>query len=326
MISKENNTMKSSKSYTILIAIFLLALLTLSSACKQDVTGPGNPPPPPPPPPPPTTPTGVYASKSYSGSIILSWNKVDGASGYKVYQYASNSNQYIKVATVTTTSWTDRLIDAAKWYYYKVAAYSNSGESQMSDQTSGYGIGWRFDKLSIQNTSSGIGLNYDLYAFGYRNIGRIAAIYAIYQSGSSYYYVPGYGAFNTVAATYTYVPQYSETIWGQSWTLPDNMWNGSYKNNNYKQYIQLRIYKSATITSLNNDSYNETGLFQISWSGVEGNMQPTIIRKLSPAETAEINHQLKESSTSVGNASITSSVNPEKTQPIITSESASLER
>lgn len=56
----------------------------------------------------------------------VSWKKVSGASGYRIYRGNSRNGKYSKVKTITnskTTSWQNTGLKAGKAYYYKVRAY-----------------------------------------------------------------------------------------------------------------------------------------------------------------------------------------------------------
>ena len=59
--------------------------------------------------------------------IILTWKKVNGASGYEIYRATSKNGKYKKIATVkknsAKTTYKDRKLAKNKKYYYKVRAY-----------------------------------------------------------------------------------------------------------------------------------------------------------------------------------------------------------
>lgn len=85
-------------------------------------------------------PTGLKASTlSTSGKIKLSWSKVTGATGYKVYRATSENGKYSLLKTVTETTYTDKSATASKKYYYKVRAItskSSAASSAYSDKVS----------------------------------------------------------------------------------------------------------------------------------------------------------------------------------------------
>ena len=66
-------------------------------------------------------------AKNLSGKKVrLSWKKVNGASGYKVYRATKKNGKYTLVKTiknVKTVKFTDKKVKKNKTYYYKVSAY-----------------------------------------------------------------------------------------------------------------------------------------------------------------------------------------------------------
>jgi len=76
------------------------------------------------------TPKNVKRTK-YSDSIKISWGKVAGAGGYKVYRKA-NGGSYKLVKTIksnSTLSWSDTTVKKGTNYKYKVRAYYYSGKT-----------------------------------------------------------------------------------------------------------------------------------------------------------------------------------------------------
>lgn len=69
--------------------------------------------------------TGVKA-KAGTKKITVSWSKVKGADGYKVYKYDSKAGKYKAVKTIKsgkTVKWTNSKLKKGKTYSYKVKAY-----------------------------------------------------------------------------------------------------------------------------------------------------------------------------------------------------------
>lgn len=58
-----------------------------------------------------------------SGSALVTWTGVSGASGYQVYRATSKNGSYSCVKTLTGTSFTNSSITKNTAYYYKVRAY-----------------------------------------------------------------------------------------------------------------------------------------------------------------------------------------------------------
>lgn len=75
------------------------------------------------------SPCGLYATtvktKSFSGKITVSWSKVSGASGYKVYQSKSKNKGYKCIAKTTKRSYTTKKLPKNKTYYFKVQPYKS---------------------------------------------------------------------------------------------------------------------------------------------------------------------------------------------------------
>ncbi|MDR3583795.1 MAG: cell wall-binding repeat-containing protein [Desulfosporosinus sp.] len=83
----------------------------------------------------PSTPTNITASTVSSSQIKLTWDAVSGATSYYVYGATSSSGTYNKIATVTTSSYTNTGLWAGTTYYYKVQAVNGVGSSSYSTVT-----------------------------------------------------------------------------------------------------------------------------------------------------------------------------------------------
>lgn len=96
---------------------------------------------------PTAAPTGVTA-ESKDLSIQLKWNDVAGAAGYKIYRSIldSSSNadsvyadyQEVGMAPAGAVQYTDRGLLGDTTYYYRVAAFSETGESAASESVSAH--------------------------------------------------------------------------------------------------------------------------------------------------------------------------------------------
>lgn len=65
------------------------------------------------------------------GSAKISWTKVSGASGYKVYRATSKSGKYKLIKTTKSRSYTNKKLSNNKTYYYKVKAYRKIGSKKV---------------------------------------------------------------------------------------------------------------------------------------------------------------------------------------------------
>ena len=63
--------------------------------------------------------------KKYNRAVTLHWNKVTGASGYKVYRYNGERKEYVLIKTLKgdSTYYTDKNLNSKKVYAYRVRAY-----------------------------------------------------------------------------------------------------------------------------------------------------------------------------------------------------------
>lgn len=71
--------------------------------------------------------TTVTAQDSGKLSVNVNWNKVDGASGYRIYRSATETGGYSQIASVSgsVTSYSDIKVSQNSTYYYKVKPYIN---------------------------------------------------------------------------------------------------------------------------------------------------------------------------------------------------------
>ncbi|MBQ5590428.1 MAG: glycoside hydrolase family protein [Clostridia bacterium] len=78
--------------------------------------------------------TCLYKTENVDGGIKLSWKKVNGATGYKVYKKAPNKSAYLlikKTTKQTTVSYTDTDVSQGQYKYY-VIAYNGEKEAKRS--------------------------------------------------------------------------------------------------------------------------------------------------------------------------------------------------
>jgi hypothetical protein len=65
-------------------------------------------------------------NKSTASNINLTWQKVAGADGYKIFRSTKKSSAYVKIKTVTKgnlSSFTNKRLKSGTVYYYKICAY-----------------------------------------------------------------------------------------------------------------------------------------------------------------------------------------------------------
>lgn len=67
--------------------------------------------------------SGTAASSAKTGSVTLSWKKVNGATGYQVYRATSKKGSFKKVKSPASARFTQSGLSKGKTYYYKIRAY-----------------------------------------------------------------------------------------------------------------------------------------------------------------------------------------------------------
>ena len=70
-----------------------------------------------------------FTAKAYTGKVILKWNRVKKATGYRIYRSVKKNSGYklIKKFSKNTFKYTDRWLKRKKVYYYKIAPTIKSG-------------------------------------------------------------------------------------------------------------------------------------------------------------------------------------------------------
>lgn len=75
-----------------------------------------------------TTVKPVVTAKKSNNKVVLTWKAVKGADAYRVYSYDASSKKYVKLATVTDTTYTAKSLSAGTHKFY-VRAVEKSGKS-----------------------------------------------------------------------------------------------------------------------------------------------------------------------------------------------------
>lgn len=69
-------------------------------------------------------PSAPEAKKITKNSITLTWDEVEGASGYRVYQY--KNKKWVKIKSVTSTSYTVKSLKSGTSYKFKIQPYAKT--------------------------------------------------------------------------------------------------------------------------------------------------------------------------------------------------------
>ena len=78
----------------------------------------------------------IKSAKTSTGSVILKWKKVSGASGYKVYKFDSSKNSYVEYGESLKTKCKITGLESGKTYKFKVSAYTVSGGKKIEGKQS----------------------------------------------------------------------------------------------------------------------------------------------------------------------------------------------
>ncbi|MBE6795905.1 MAG: hypothetical protein E7533_04905 [Ruminococcaceae bacterium] len=101
-----------------------------------------------------STPTLSSAKNAYGG-VKVTWSKVTGASKYVVYRKKSGDDEWTKIKTVTSTSYTDTSAKSNTKYYYTVKAYYSGSYSYYN--TKGVACSYlAAPVVKTSNTTSGV--------------------------------------------------------------------------------------------------------------------------------------------------------------------------
>ena len=197
----------------------------------------------------------VSSLTNTTSGIKLSWNKVDGAYGYRIYQKTSNSWKRIK--DTTATSFTDSAVSANQTKTYTIRCIDKNGKT-----VSGfYSKGWskKYTPVAptiskLENTSSGIKLSWN----------KVTGVY-----GYRLYYKPASGGWkrfkDTTATSFTdsgVVPNKTETYTIRCIDKNGNTISGFNSNGWSIKYVPV----APTISKLE----NTTGGIKLSWNKIAG--------------------------------------------------------
>lgn len=75
----------------------------------------------------PATPTGFKVSKYGNGTLTLKWNKAKNATGYYLYQYDTEEEKFVKIATLTGRTYTVRKLESGEKCRFILVSYRKKG-------------------------------------------------------------------------------------------------------------------------------------------------------------------------------------------------------
>jgi fibronectin type 3 domain-containing protein len=79
------------------------------------------------------TVTGLSKTKATISTLTLKWNSLSNVTEYQIYRSTSSTSGFKKIATVTTTTFTDIGLTAGETYYYKVRGSDDTRTTKFSE-------------------------------------------------------------------------------------------------------------------------------------------------------------------------------------------------
>ena len=68
----------------------------------------------------------LSSATNKNGAVVVKWASVKGAKSYNVYRKASKNGSWVKIASTTSTSYTDKNVKSGSNYFYTVKAYNGN--------------------------------------------------------------------------------------------------------------------------------------------------------------------------------------------------------
>ncbi len=97
------------------------------------------------------TPRIKYVKSVGTGNLKITWNAVNGATQYEIYQSNSKNKGYKRIATVAGTSYKQTSVRTGKFYYYKIRAIAENGQKSAY---SGIISGQTLTKVKVKQVKS----------------------------------------------------------------------------------------------------------------------------------------------------------------------------
>lgn len=158
----------------------------------------------------------LKSAKNGYGYISVTWGKVPGATGYRVYRKVNNASSWTYLGNVTSASYKDTDVKNKATYKYTIRAYYGSSVSSYNSQ----GVSVKYlnaPKVSVANRTGNVTLTWDAVSgassyYVYRKVGNATSWTKIATVSK-----PGYidkKVSNKTAYTYTVIAYGSKTTSG----------------------------------------------------------------------------------------------------------------
>lgn len=189
-----------------------------------------------------TTPyvtTGLALSGNTAGSIQLSWDYNETATGYIIYRRKGNGS-FEYLASTTSTSYTDTGLDSGKNYRYKIQTYADTEE-----HTSDFGDVQKTSTLPARAELKGKA-GYSKLRLSWKAVTGAAGYYIYQQSGDSYILI------NTIENPKTVSIVYENLTAGETYNYKvyayRNAFNTEFVSEESAVSVTPRVTKGTTTT------------------------------------------------------------------------------
>lgn len=201
-----------------------------------------------------------FTLKNTSGGVYLNWTKIANAKEYRVYRQPAGASGWTRIATLTSTEWTDKTVKSGTTYNYRITAVIGSTAGSYNTLSCCY---LSTPKLkSAQNYPTGVKITWSKVsgAQGYR----------IYKKDSS-------GAWTLIGKTdnntsFTFTDTSVKS--GKSYTYTVVAYKGKTSGSFVKSGITVKYLAAPQVTS---KVY--TNSIKLSWSEVIGAKEYAVYRR-----------------------------------------------
>ena len=197
------------------------------------------------------------AANSYN-STYIKWNKVSGASGYRVYRATSENGKYTRCITTSATSYTDKNLNPGTTYYYLVRAYRwVNGKMVFGDYCDSFTITPKLEVPNIEVKQSGIGVKVNI------SKANNPTGYIIYRSGEN-------GDYTKIATTSNLSYKDCGIIFTSSYYYKVRAYKTVGKTTYYSEYTKPQLINTYVPRPTIRVERTDTREINISWDKLAG--------------------------------------------------------
>lgn len=217
----------------------------------------------------------LSATSADYDTINVKWQKVKGATGYKVYRKKANEKTYTSLKNVSGTSFKDNTAEVGEVYYYTVRAYVGKTSNLGSFDKNGI-KGVALPKKPTLKTAESVDFN--AIKVTWKKVDGASGYYVYRKADGEKYFkqiaeVNGNKTFSSTDLSATTGVKYQYTV-------------RAYRNRNGKPYAGLYDSKGVTATACTKAPTIKSGVSTVSdklkltWSKVNGASGYNVYRKL----------------------------------------------